>query len=654
MARPAGRGPADPPQAEQASGHIVATPPRRARVTQTLIEALEAHGLKPPDNIEPGRIHRMPGAGKPASNRAGWCKLFEDGHGAVFGDWSTGLSETWQARKPANDDELTRWREMAEQAQAEAAAQRTERAAKAAQSASDTWAQSTAPDALHGYLVSKQIEAHGIRRHGDDLLVPVYRDGELSSIQTIAPDGSKKFHPGGKIKGGYHIIGKPGERLIICEGYATAASIHEATGQAVVVAFNAGNLKAAAEAIRSKHPDSQITIAADDDRNTEGNPGIEKAREAAQAINAKLATPGTAGDFNDLSAAEGADKVRERIDAAEPVRRRGFSLVPASSLQFKDPDYLIDDLIERDSLAICFGPPETWKSLFSIDALCSIQTGTEFHGRKVKRGRAVYLCGEGFNGIARRLEAWNQKHGIAKADNDLLISNQAAALNDEVLLSGVLAELEQYKPDVVAIDTLARNFGPGDENSTSDMQAFIRACDRIREINGCSVILVHHSGHMDKSRARGNSALKGAADWEFQFERRNETVEVTCTKSKDAERPEPQAFALDIIDIKPGVTSVTLKRAARETAPVNTPKGKHQKAALAMLENLLDLHRENLTAGGHDPNSAKVKLNDWRDACVKDGMPRNRWYEAKATLLAAGEIETTIGGFVHLSGCPVS
>ncbi len=618
----------------------------------TLAEALEAHSLTPPDHIEPGRIHRIPGAGKPPSNRAGWCKVFEDGHGAVFGDWSTGLQETWQARKPKDANELARWRAMAEQAQAEAAAQRHQKAAKAAQSALDTWTQATAPDGLHGYLVSKQVNPHGIRQDGEDLIIPVYVNGELSSLQRIDTAGNKQFMAGGKIKAGFHLIGDPADTIIIVEGFATGASIHEATGHAAAVAFNCGNLKPAAQAIRAKYPDAQIVIAADDDRNTAGNPGITKAREAAQAVNALLATPGQAGDFNDLHAAQGADKVRERIEAAEPIKRRGFSLVPASSLQFKDPEYLIDGLIERDSLAICFGPPETWKSLFTIDALCSIETGTVFHGRQVKQGRAAYICGEGFNGIARRLEAWNRKHGIAKADNNMLISTQAAALNDETLLAGVLAELEKHKPDVVAIDTLARNFGPGDENATSDMQSFIRACDRIREINGCAVILVHHSGHMDKSRARGNSALKGAADWEFQFERRNETVEITCTKSKDAERPEPQAFALDIIELKPGVTSVTLKKAAREIAPANTPKGKHQKAALAMLENLLDLHRENLKAGGHDPASAKVQLNDWRDACVKDGMPRSRWYDAKRTLQDAEEIQVTIGGFVQLSGCP--
>lgn len=458
---------------------------------------------------------------------------------------------------------------------------------------------------------------------------------------------------GGQIKGNHYLIGEPDDVLVIAEGYATGATIHEVTGHPVACAMNCGNLKPVAEAMRRRYAEARLIIAADDDQHTEGNPGLTKAREAATAVSGEVVTPGQSGDFNDLASDQGAAAVKARFEQTERPISRGFALVPASGLQWKEPDFLIDGLIERDALAVFFGPPETWKSLFAIDVLCSIQTGTKFHGRAVKTGRAVYICGEGFNGIARRLEAWNRRHGISKADNGLLISTQAAALNDETLFATVLAQIEQHQPDVIAIDTLARNFGPGDENATSDMQRFIRACDLIRQQNGCAVVLVHHSGVLDKTRARGNSALKGAADWEYQFERIADTVEVRCTKSKDAERPDPLTFALDVIDLAPGVTSVTLKTAEPAVAPPTTRKGKHQVKALAILESLQDLHRENLADSGHDPASAKVTLTDWRDACVADGMPRPRWYDAKRALHDANEIEIQSGGFVHLSGCPV-
>lgn len=630
-----------------------------ARETQgssmTLANAMAEHGLTLPERVEPGRIIRFPGAGKASSNRAGWVKLFEDGQGAVFGDWSQGLKKTWQARKPANDDELKRWQKMAEQAEREAEPKRRQTHAEAAQAARRIWDAASDPDPLHGYLLSKGIDPYGIKQASDNLLIPVYVDGELTSLQRIGPDGGKRFMTGGKIKAGHFIIGAPGEQIVIAEGFATAASIYEATGHAVTVAFNAVNLKAVAERIRTKYPETRITIAADDDQDTAGNPGITKAREAAEAIRASLATPGEGGDFNDLHAEQGAQAVAERIRQAKPVKAKGFQLVRAGELQIKEHDWLIENLLERDVLAALFGAPETWKSLYAQDLCCSIANGSEFHGHKVKQGNAVYICGEGFSGLARRFSAWCIRHDIDPADNRVMVSTQAAALNDPDTFPDVADKIAKAEPAVVFFDTLARNFGPGDENATTDMTTAIAALDRIRAETGCTVVVVHHSGLMDKTRGRGNSALKGALDWEYMFTRSGDVVEVECTKVKDADRPEPEAFALDIvaIDEAKDIRSVTLRKTTAPKLAPNSRKGKHQKAALAILEHLSDLHRENLTAGDRDPGGAKVTLNDWRDACVKDGMPRPRWYDAKRALLETGEIETSIGGFVRLSGCPV-
>jgi putative DNA primase/helicase len=157
------------------------------------------------------------------------------------------------------------------------------------------------------------------------LIVPM-RDtaGQLHSLQTIQPDGDKRFLYGGRVNGCYHSIGKkPVDVLIVCEGYATGASIHEATGYPVVVAFNAGNLKAVALALRAKYPDLKIIIAADDDHQTEGNPGMTKAQAAAQAVGAAVAVPtfpagrpDKATDFNDLHQLAGLDAVKACIDNA--------------------------------------------------------------------------------------------------------------------------------------------------------------------------------------------------------------------------------------------------------------------------------------------------------------------------------------------------
>src|SRR5690606_17318833 len=115
------------------------------------------------------------------------------------------------------------------------------------------------------YLAAKGVRAHGLRADADRLLVPL-RDtsGTLASLQTIYPDGSKRFLLGGRMRGCYHAIGTLGSALVLAEGYATGASIHEATGLPVAVTFNAGNLLPVARALRRKHRALDLLVAADD------------------------------------------------------------------------------------------------------------------------------------------------------------------------------------------------------------------------------------------------------------------------------------------------------------------------------------------------------------------------------------------------------
>jgi putative DNA primase/helicase len=151
----------------------------------------------------------------------------------------------------------------------------------------------------HGYLKHKRIQPHGAKiYHGslsiggmacnNALMIPMKLNGKISSLQFISRDGEKRFLPDGEK--GYYLIGKiaPDAPTCIAEGFATGASIHEATGHAVVVAFDAGNLRKIAEALRAKNPDAVIVLCADDD---ETGTGKRKATEAAQAVGGLLAMP---------------------------------------------------------------------------------------------------------------------------------------------------------------------------------------------------------------------------------------------------------------------------------------------------------------------------------------------------------------------------
>ena len=289
-------------------------------------QAIESAGLTAPDAIhDDGAIHRFSTNGRRGDD-SGWYSLHTDGVPAgAFGCWREGMQSTWCAK---SDHAMTdAEREAHGQRIKSMKAQREADTLATQQQASETavalWAKADTATA-HTYLTTKGIKPHGVKAFGDKLLIPM-RDtaGTLQSLQTIAPDGDKRFHPGGRVKGCYHSIGKPGGVLVICEGYATGASIYECTGSAVAVAFNAGNLDAVALALHTKYPELKIIVAADDDHQTDGNPGMTKAKAAALAVGGLVAMPlfpagrpDKATDFNDLHQLSGADAVRACIDAA--------------------------------------------------------------------------------------------------------------------------------------------------------------------------------------------------------------------------------------------------------------------------------------------------------------------------------------------------
>ena len=293
-------------------------------------QAITSAGLEAPDDIHgDGAIHRFSPSGQ-GSDKPAWYMLHMDGVPAgAFGDWRSGLQSSWCSKsdKAMTPVELAdhRQRVKAMQAQREADLLTTQQ--QASETALQRFNEAT-PCTQHAYTGMKGAQCHGVRIDAAGALLIPLRDtaGQLHSLQTITPNGEKRFHPGGRVKGCYHAIGKPDGRIIVCEGYATGASSHEATGDAVAVAFNAGNLEAVALALHRKYPQVTIVIAADDDWRTDGNPGMSAAKSAALTVGGFIVVPqfpadrpAKATDFNDLAALAGLDAVRACFSEMEAL-----------------------------------------------------------------------------------------------------------------------------------------------------------------------------------------------------------------------------------------------------------------------------------------------------------------------------------------------
>lgn len=329
--------------------------------------AMRAHDLNPPEVIEPGKLHRFSANGR-ARDDAGWCKLFADCEGGVFGDFRSGLSETWQARRersftPAEREDSRRRCEAERQ---EREAEQARRHAEARDKARSLWKAAMPARADHPYLVRKGISPVDTLREipageaveilgyvpkssGEELLgrllvVPVKVGDALSTLELIDGDGRKSALYGGAKAGGYWEAqslreGDGADRtLLIGEGVATALSAREATEHPAFAALSCGNLEPAAKAMRDLYPKAVIVILADLVKAT-GEPDSH-AIEAARAIGGRVAVPDFganrpdgATDFNDMTVHRGLEAVERAIAGANAP---GANRAAASKADAKD------------------------------------------------------------------------------------------------------------------------------------------------------------------------------------------------------------------------------------------------------------------------------------------------------------------------------
>lgn len=284
--------------------------------------ARELGSAPPADRIVAGRIVRFATNGK-RGDSAGWCRLFEDGRGGVFGDWrNSGAVHTWSDTSvPLNVGDARRRRQEIAAAQAARLAEEGQRHTRVAENARRIWTVARRCD-QHPYLERKQVHADGLRvqfshakecrdrffttnadgectaLHGLLLLVPLRTiDWTLWSLQAIDAGGCKAFMRGGRKRGLFHLVAPNRLRgatathtgdVAICEGLATGLSVGRESNLPVFIAFDAGNLLPVAQQVRRRFPKARVIVCGDCDRSGVGQ---AKAEEAAAAIDGYVSIP---------------------------------------------------------------------------------------------------------------------------------------------------------------------------------------------------------------------------------------------------------------------------------------------------------------------------------------------------------------------------
>lgn len=315
------------------------------------------------------------------------------------------------------------------------------------------------------------------------------------------------------------------------------------------------------------------------------------------------------------------------IAPAEPSQPL-FEHVGSGLDVIKEVEWTIERYVEQDAVSMVYGPSGVGKSFVVLGMACAVATGTPWFGMMVKQGPVFYIAGEGHNGLMRRFKAWETGEGVSLRNAPLYKSRKAIGLLNEseaLLLREELQHMmdEFGRPSLIVVDTLARNFGDGDENSTEDMSKFIRVLDELRAEAKCHVMVVHHSGH-EGTRARGSSSLRAAMDQEYQVTSTGPgVVLVKNTKMKDAEPPAERHFRIKQIQIGQDVEGIPINGAylTADGDPLDFVVGKNQQGQDIKARQVVTIVRDKWV--GYEVLSIRLSCSQATarriiDRCVND------------------------------------
>ena len=301
-----------------------------AKAIEAFNKCITAQELPPIDGLVlDGQVQRF------GDKKTGWYTLEDDGV-AIYGTYGN-----WKQHEP--DSPWDYFEYQYGSGDTAAAAKRRKESSRAKQEAMksarevarrvalEEW-KIAKPVVKHQYLDDKHVRSYDIRINNKGLLVIPFRDpeGTIHTLQRIDGRGKKSWLKDGAKTSHYFKIEGKADWIYIAEGYATCATIREATGSIVIMAGDKGNMGPVSRVIRAKLPDMDIMIAADIDAYEELTP---LAKEIGAAIAAPKGINGDSSDFNDLARIKGLDEVKAQIDSAndieksppEPLRRISLS-----------------------------------------------------------------------------------------------------------------------------------------------------------------------------------------------------------------------------------------------------------------------------------------------------------------------------------------
>jgi hypothetical protein len=337
------------------------------------------------------------------------------------------------------------------------------------------------------------------------------------------------------------------------------------------------------------------------------------------------------------------------------------------SIQDEPVRWLIDKVLPVGSFSALYGPPGSFKSFHALHIAHCIATGTPWMGNEVTEpGSVLYIAGEGFGGVGARIKACKQHHQTKDGAPIYVIRHQLNLRSSVEDFNALMLAVEHLVTELgidfklIIIDTLARAFGGGDENSASDMMQFVVTCGHIQKIvQDAALMLLHHSGKDSAKGMRGSSALLGAVDSELELIRFEDSMKgiIRIAKQKDGEDGTRYGFEMVSVELAPPagslqigepITSLAVQAsdsAKTDHAKMTEPKAPANKGAGKwQIYEIPSLYRAIKNKGFiEDVNGVSIKvakIEDWREEFIRQASAsdasktqiNNAIYEAKKRL----------------------
>jgi RecA-family ATPase/phage/plasmid primase-like uncharacterized protein len=470
----------------------------------------------------------------------------------------------------------------------------------------------------HPYLIEKHIKnPHPLKLDGEDLVVPIYNaaTGEFQAIQRISPSGRKLYPKGATVTGGCAMPSSDAldylkkmptltrDKIVIAEGYATAASIYSATIYRTLAGLDRNNIKVVAKAIRKRFPLSDIIVAADDEDkkeeidvdlylDNEEMPGIAGANDAAREVRGRVALP-SRKDFNDVFVSDGEAEVQRQIDAAakppplwltvlRPIDISNWDNVPVPQQEWAVPER-----IPVEKTTLFSGEGATGKSLIQLQMSVAHVLGRDWLGTTPRQGPALFIDAEDDEKVfhkrvadilryygARFEDVKKDLHFVSLAGEDAVLGaydRRTGRIAPTPLYSRLLEMAGDLRPVMIGIASSADVFA-GNEIDRSQVQQFIAMLTKIPRTSGGGLTLISHPS---LTGITTNSGLSGSTQWHNSVRAR---FFLKSTKSKlvsDDDDEEPDTNLREIIFKKnnygPIRESIGLQYRDGLFLPIDTP-----------------------------------------------------------------------------------